>query len=106
MIQSLNNQNFQSILQENSIVLVDFYADWCGPCQALAPTLENVSQKFDGKALIGKVNIDKNPELSQDFQVRSIPALFYIKNGKIVDKQVGLQSETTISNNITRLINN
>jgi thioredoxin 1 len=106
MTQSLNNQNFKSILQENSIVLVDFYADWCGPCQALAPTLENVSHKFDGKALIGKVNVDKNPELSQDFQVRSIPALFYIKNGKIVDKQVGLQSETTISNNITRLINN
>jgi thioredoxin 1 len=106
MTQTLNNQNFESTLQQNSVVLVDFYADWCGPCQALAPTLEKVSQKFDGKAIIGKVNVDINPELSQEFQVRSIPALFYVKNGKIVDKQVGHQSETTISNNITKLINN
>lgn len=106
MTQSLNNQNFESTIQQNSVVLVDFYADWCGPCQALAPTLEKVSQKFDGKAIVAKVNVDKNPELSSEFQVRSIPALFYIKNGKIIDKQVGLQSETTISNNITNLINN
>lgn len=106
MTQSLNNQNFESTIQQNSVVLVDFYADWCGPCQALATTLEKVSQKFDGKAIVAKVNVDKNPELSSEFQVRSIPALFYIKNGKIIDKQVGLQSETTISNNITNLINN
>lgn len=106
MTQSLNNHNFETTIQQNSVVLVDFYADWCGPCQALAPTLEKVSQKFDGKAIVGKVNVDKNPELSSEFQVRSIPALFYIKNGKIIDRQVGLQSETTISNNITNLINN
>ena len=106
MTESLNNKNFKTTLQQNSLVLVDFYADWCGPCQALAPTLENISQKFDGRAIVGKVNVDQNPELSQEFQVRSIPALFYIKNGKVIDKHLGVQSETTISNNITRLLNN
>lgn len=106
MTESLNKQNFKTTLQQNSLVLVDFYADWCGPCQALAPTLENISQKFDGRAIVGKVNVDQNPELSQEFQVRSIPALFYIKNGKVIDKQLGVQSETSISNNITRLLNN
>lgn len=106
MTQSVNNQNFKSTIQQNSVVLVDFYADWCGPCQALAPTLEKVSQKFDGKAIVAKVNVDQNPELSSEFQVRSIPALFYIKNGKIIDRQVGLQSEAIISNNIINLINN
>lgn len=106
MTESLNKQNFKTTLQQNSLVLVDFYADWCGPCQALAPTLENISQKFDGRAIVGKVNVDQNPELSQEFQVRSIPALFYIKNGKVIDKQLGVQSEISISNNITRLLNN
>lgn len=106
MTQVLNNQNFESTIRQNNVVLVDFYADWCGPCQALAPVLEKVSQKFEGKAILAKINVDKNPELSQEFNVKSIPALFYIKYGEILDKQVGLQSETTISNNITNLINN
>lgn len=106
MTQLLNNQNFESTLRQNDVVLVDFYADWCGPCQSLAPTLESVSQKFDGKAVIAKVNVDTNPELSQLFQVRSIPALFYFKNGEIADRQVGLQAQSSIENNIQKLLNN
>lgn len=104
MTQIITQQDFNETLQNNEVVLVDFYADWCGPCKALSPTLENVSNEFKGKAIVAKVNVDKNPELSQQFQVRSIPALFYFKNGKVVGKQVGLQSQSSISKTITNLL--
>jgi thioredoxin 1 len=104
MIQHLDKQNFDTTLKNNSVVLVDFYADWCGPCKALHPALESVAKKFDGQAVISKINVDKNPELSAQFKVRSIPALFYFKDGQLVGQQVGMQSEKELSDNLTQLI--
>lgn len=104
MIQYLDKSNFQATIQSNSVVLVDFYADWCGPCQALLPTLDALGIEFEGKALITKINVDKNPELSQQFEVRSIPALFYFKNGMLVGKQSGVQSKNTLSQNLNNLL--
>ena len=106
MIQQLNNSNFQSTINNNDVVLVDFFADWCGPCQALHPTLESLATDFEGKAVISKINVDKNPELSREFGVRSIPALFYFQNGKLVGQQNGLQSKSAISKNISNLLSN
>ncbi len=104
MIKQLNNSNFKTTLENNEVVLVDFYADWCGPCKALHPTLESLASEFDGKAVVSKVNVDNNPELSQQFNVRSIPALFYFQNGKLVTKQAGLQSKSSISETINGLL--
>lgn len=104
MIKQINKDNFQSTLQNNDVVLVDFYADWCGPCQALAPTLDKLAKEFDGKATIAKVNVDKNQELSMEYGVRSIPALFYFKNGKLVGKQGGNQPHRILSQNIEQLL--
>ncbi len=104
MIQQLNNSNFETTIKNNDVVLVDFYADWCGPCKALHPTLESVATEFDGKAVVSKINVDSNPELSQQFGVRSIPALFYFQNGELVGKQNGLQSKASISQNINQLL--
>ncbi len=104
MIQLLDLNNFEATLTENDVVLVDFYADWCGPCRALHPTLEKLATNFEGKAVISKINVDKNPELSQQFNVRSIPAIFYFKNGKLVGQQVGVQTEAVLSHNINKLI--
>ena len=104
MLQQINKENFQSTINENDIVLVDFYADWCGPCQALVPQLEIISKEFEGKAKIVKVNVDQNQELSIKFGVRSIPALFYFKNGDLVGKQQGLQSKSAITQNLDQLI--
>ncbi len=106
MLQYLNQTNFDDTLQGNEVVLVDFYADWCGPCKALHPALENLSKDFDGKATIAKVNVDENPELSQQFGVTSIPALFYFKKGELAGKQVGLQTQTAIANNLNSLLAN
>ncbi len=104
MIKLLDSKNFESTLTQNDVVLVDFYADWCGPCRALHPTLEKLASNFDGKAVISKINVDKNPELAQQLNVRSIPALFYYKNGKLMGQHVGGQSESTLSENLNRLI--
>ena len=104
MLQQINKENFQSTISENDIVLVDFYADWCGPCQALIPQLEIISKEFEGKAKIVKVNVDQNQELSIQFGVRSIPALFYFKNGDLVGKQQGLQPKSAITQNLDQLI--
>lgn len=104
MLQYLNQGNFEETLQENDVVLVDFYADWCGPCKALQPALENLSQEFDGKVTIAKVNVDQNPGLSQKFGVRSIPALFYFKKGEVAGKQVGLQTQHVIAQNLNQLL--
>lgn len=106
MLQYLNQANFDETLQDNDVVLVDFYADWCGPCKALHPALENLSQEFDGKVTIAKVNVDKNPELSAKFGIRSIPALFYFKKGEVAGKQVGLQTQTVIANQLNNLLAN
>jgi len=104
MIQQINKNNLNETLQNNEVVLVDFYADWCGPCQALAPTLDKLAKEFDGKAIIAKVNVDKNRELSQEYGVRSIPALFYFKDGKLVGKQGGNQPHHILSENIEKLL--
>lgn len=105
MIQQLNNTNFQKTINDNNVVLVDFYADWCGPCQRLQPTLENISSELEGKAVISKINVDNNLELSQQFGIRSVPAIFYFKNGKLVDKQNGVQSKDSLLQNLNYLLN-
>lgn len=106
MLQYLDQSNFDEALQSNDVVLVDFYADWCGPCKALHPALEKLAQNFDGKATIAKVNVDENPELSAKFGIRSIPALFYFKKGALADKQVGVQSQTVIADQLQTLLSN
>ena len=104
MLQQINKDNFETTLKNNDVVLIDFYADWCGPCKALHPTLEQLASEFDQKAVIAKVNVDQNSELSSAFGVRSIPALFYFKNGELVGKQVGLQSQTAIAQQLNQLV--
>lgn len=84
---------FETILNQDKPVLLDFYADWCGPCQVLLPTVEKLAEKYEGDVIIRKVNVDKNPALAQQFKVRSIPALFLLKDKKVEKSLVGLQSE-------------
>lgn len=106
MLKQINQDQFKNTLEENNVVLVDFYADWCGPCKALHPTLEKLSTDYEGKAAVVKVNVDQNPELSSSLGVRSIPALFYFKNGELVSQQVGMQSLGALSKNLDELVAN
>ena len=95
-----NTQDFNSIIKGEKPILLDFYADWCGPCQTLLPIVEKLADKHESDFTIAKVNVDKNPELAHKFSVRSIPALFFIKDGEVKEKLSGLQTEAVLHNKI------
>jgi len=86
----LTDKNFEETIGKNKVVLVDFWAGWCGPCRALAPTIEELSKELAGKVLVAKLDVDENPTTAEKFQVYSIPTVVLIKNGCEVDRIVGL----------------
>ena len=79
----------QEVLQSDKLTVVDFWAQWCGPCLAIGPTIEALANEYEGKAKIGKLNVDENPNISMQYGITSIPCILYIKNGQVVDKQLG-----------------
>lgn len=95
-----NTTDFTNVLQQDKTVLLDFYADWCGPCQTLLPTVEKLAAEFEGKVEVRKVNVDEHQELAAQFQVRSIPALFFLKDAKIIDRIQGVVPENTLRQKI------
>lgn len=93
-ILTCDNKNFHEVVLQSEIpVLVDFYADWCGPCKMMSPILEELSQEFDGKIKIVKINVDNNPELSSEYSVMSIPNMIIFENGKQKENIVGARSK-------------
>lgn len=100
-----NIEDYNILIEQNQPVLLDFYADWCGPCQSLLPTVEKLAKEYEGNIEIQKVNVDKNSELASKFSVRSIPALFFLKNGEIVDTLNGAVPENILRDKLEALIN-
>jgi len=93
----LTDQNFEAeVLKSDKPVLVDFWAPWCGPCLAMGPIIEELAKEFDGKAKVGKINVDENSKTAQDFSIMSIPALKIFKGGKVVQEFVGMQAKETL----------
>ena len=93
MVVHFNKEGFDKAVPAAPIALVDFWADWCGPCKMLGPTIEKLGESYDGKALIGKVTVDDEPELAQRFGVMSIPTVIFFRNGEEIDRKVGLMPE-------------
>ncbi|MEY2586938.1 MAG: hypothetical protein RLY11_787 [Bacteroidota bacterium] len=92
MAKEFTDSNFQAeVLDSDKLTMIDFWAEWCGPCRAIGPVIEELSKEWEGKVNIGKVNVDHNPQLSMNYGITSIPAILFIKNGQVVDKLVGAQ---------------
>lgn len=85
----LNKENFDAVIDGNPLVLVDFYADWCGPCRMMAPVVEELAKELEGKIVVAKLNVDENPDIAARFQIFSIPTFIIFKNSKPDQKIVG-----------------
>ena len=103
MALEITDANFEEVvLKSDKPVLVDFWAEWCGPCRMVGPVVEELAKEFEGKAIIGKVNVDNNPEISMKFGIRNIPALLFFKDGEIVDKQIGAVPKSVLADKLSK----
>ncbi|HOY40439.1 MAG TPA: thioredoxin [Chitinophagales bacterium] len=101
MALEFTNDNFkEKVLDNAGVALVDFWAEWCGPCRLIGPVVEDLSKEFEGKATIGKLNVDDNREIAAQYGIMSIPTLLIFKNGQIVDKHVGVASKGDLKKKI------
>ncbi len=97
----ITDANFDEIIATDQMVMVDFWAEWCGPCKMIGPLVEELAGDFEGKAVIGKLDVQENSQIPSRFGVRNIPTLLFFKNGQLVDKQVGVVPKAVLSQKIS-----
>jgi thioredoxin 1 len=101
MALEFTDANFQNtVLDSDKLTVIDFWAEWCGPCRAIGPVIEELANDYKGKVNIGKVNVDHNPNVSVNYGITSIPAILFIKGGKVVDKQIGVAAKSVLDKKI------
>jgi len=101
---TITNDNFGALIATGKPVVIDFWATWCGPCQKMGPLIEALAEDYDGKAIVGKCNVDEEDELAMQFGVRSIPTVVFIKDGEVRDIQVGLCPKAVLEEKLNKLL--
>ncbi len=105
MALEITDANFDEVvMKSDKPVMIDFWAIWCGPCRMIAPSVEEIAKEYDGRAVVGKVDVDSNPGISVKFGVRNIPTVLYIKGGQVVDKQVGAVPKQVLASKLNALL--
>lgn len=104
MALTITDQNVNEILSSDKLVVIDFWASWCGPCQRLAPIVDELAAEYEGKAIIGKYNVDEGEDLVAEHGIRNIPVLLFIKDGKPVHKMVGAATKAQVQENIEKFL--
>jgi len=105
MALEVNDANFEEVvLQSDKLVVVDFWAEWCGPCRMISPIVEELADDYEGKIIVAKVDVDSNPGTASKYGIRNIPTLLFIKGGDVVDKHVGAAPKTTLAAKIDALL--
>ena len=104
MALEITDSNYKEVLAEGKPVVVDFWAPWCGPCKMVAPIIEELAAEFEGQVIIGKCDVDDNADLPAQFGVRNIPTVLFIKDGKVVDKQVGATTKAALKEKVEALL--
>lgn len=103
---TFTDDNFQTeVIHSDKLVLVDFWAEWCGPCKMIAPIVEELAMEYDGTLKVGKVDVDANQRVSMQFGIRSIPTLLIFKNGKVVDQVIGAVPKRALTEKLSRHLN-
>lgn len=105
MVKAVTDQSFkEDVLGSKEPVLVDFWAEWCGPCRMISPIVEELSEEFKGRVKVTKVDVDSNPEISVEYGIRNIPTLLFFKDGALVDKAVGVQPKEKLAERLQSLL--
>ena len=100
----ITSENFESLKNGAQPLVVDFWATWCGPCRMIAPIISELAEKYDGKVVVGKCDVEENDELAAEFGIRNIPTILFFKNGEIVDKMVGAASKAVLEGKFESLL--
>jgi thioredoxin 1 len=101
----ITDANFEElVVNSDKPVMIDFWAVWCGPCRMIAPIVEEMSHEYEGKAVIGKVDVDSNPEIANKYGIRNIPTVLFVKNGQVADKQVGAAPKQAFASKLEALL--
>ena len=100
----LTSANFDEAIKNNDVVMVDFWAPWCGPCRMIAPVIEELAEEYEGKAVIAKVNTDEEQDIAVNYGIRSIPTILFFKNGELVDQMVGAASKDAFAEKLNSLL--
>ena len=104
MALQITDASLDSVLDTDKLVVIDFWAEWCGPCKMIGPIIEEIGEEYKDKVVVGKLNVDENDETTGKYGIRNIPTVLFIKNGKVVDKLVGAGPKTLFTEKIDKLV--